>query len=259
MIKELHENGQLKSRQLSEAKLKAQIDPDRLPQHVAVIMDGNGRWAKKRGLPRAAGHRAGIKSLRELTRCCSELGIKILTVYAFSTENWGRPREEVNFLLNLIDEMLERELQRLHENDVQIRIIGRRSTLPATLNAKMARSEELTANNKGLIFNVGFNYGGRAEIVDAVKWAVAAAKRGEIDEENVNESLLSQAMYTAGLPDPDLLIRTGGESRISNFLLWQCAYSELWITPVFWPDFRKIHLLQAICDYQARERRFGRL
>lgn len=260
MLKELFRNGQSRDFKIpSESKLLEMIHPARLPRHVAVIMDGNGRWARRRGLPRLAGHRQGVESLREVTRACGELGIEILTVFAFSTENWERPKEEVNYLLGLLDEVLERELPELHANGVRVRIIGRRSTLPPSLVQKIEAAEAKTAENRNLVLNVGFNYGGRAEIVDAVKWAVAQARLGKLDEAEIDEAWLSQAMYTRGMADPDLLIRTGGEARVSNFLLWQLAYAEIWFTPVFWPDFRRIHLLQAIVDYQQRERRFGRV
>lgn len=260
MLKELFKNGHSRdSQDISEGKLLAMIDPARLPRHVAVIMDGNGRWANRRGLPRFAGHRQGIESLREATRACVELGIEILTVFAFSTENWERPKEEVNYLLKLLDEVLEKELPELHQNGVRMRILGRRSALSPNLVRKIDAAESLTESNGTLLLNVGFNYGGRAEIVDAVKLAVAKARRGELSEADIDEAWLSQAMYTAGITDPDLLIRTGGDARISNFLLWQLAYTEIWFTPVCWPEFRRIHLLQAIVDFQQRERRFGRL
>lgn len=260
MLKELFRNGHLRESEVpSEAKLLEMIHPDRLPRHVAVIMDGNGRWAKRRGLPRFAGHRQGIESLRELTRACAELGVEILTVFAFSTENWERPQEEVNYLLNLLDEVLEKELPELHANGVRVKILGRRSVLPPSLIKKIEAAELTTAHNDKLLLNVGFNYGGRAEIVDAVKLAVAKARRGELHESEVDEAWLSQAMYTGGTADPDLLIRTGGDARVSNFLLWQMAYTEIWFTPVCWPEFRRVHLLQAIVDFQQRERRFGRV
>lgn len=259
MLGEFIKNGQEPETAASELDLQAQIDPSRLPRHVAVIMDGNGRWARQRSMPRVAGYRPGIQSLKRTTRHCVELGIEILTVYAFSTENWMRPREEVNFLFQLMDEVLEHELDELHQNGIQVRIIGRLDGVDPSLLAKFKRAQELTKDNRRLILNVGFNYGGRAEIVDAVKSLVDRALSGQLDPKSIDEDMLSQAMYTSGQPDPDLLIRTGGDSRISNFLLWQLAYTELWITPVCWPDFSKVHLLQAILDYQQRERRFGRV
>lgn len=260
MLKELFRNGQLREVEIaSEAELLEMIQPARLPTHVAIIMDGNGRWARRRGLPRVAGHRQGVESLREITRACGELGVKILTIFAFSTENWNRPQEEVNYLLRLLDEVLEKELPELHANGVRVKVLGRRSSLPGTLVEKIEAAEAQTALNDKLLLNVGFNYGGRAEIVDAVKLAVAKARRGELTEDDIDEAWLSRAMYTGGIADPDLLIRTGGDARVSNFLLWQLAYTEIWFTPVYWPDFRRVHLLQAIVDYQRRERRFGRV
>lgn len=260
MLKEIFRNGHLRETEnASEAKLLEMIEPERLPKHIAVIMDGNGRWARRRGLPRVAGYRHGVESLREITRACAEIGVQILTIFAFSTENWNRPQEEVNYLLNLLDEVLDRELPELHANGVRVKILGRRSDLSDALVQKLETAEARTASNRKLLLNVGFNYGGRAEIVDAVKAAVAKARRGELTEDEIDEAWLSRAMYTGGIADPDLLIRTGGDSRVSNFLLWQMAYTEIWFTPVFWPDFRRIHLLQAIVDYQRRERRFGRV
>lgn len=236
------------------------VDPSRIPYHIAIIMDGNGRWAKNRGLPRVMGHRHGIESLRDVTKACGELGVKILTVYAFSTENWDRPREEVNFLLQLLDEVLETELETLHSNQVRVNVIGRRDGFPKSLADKIAAGEDLTRNNKGLILNVCFNYGGRAEIVDAVNRVLQMARNGELGpDEIITEDRFSQLIYTSGFPDPDLLIRTGGDSRISNFLLWQLAYTEIWLTTVCWPDFRRAHLIQAIADFQRRERRFGKV
>lgn len=260
MLKELFHNGQGRDVEAAaEERLQRMIRPERLPKHIAIIMDGNGRWALRRGLPRLAGHRQGVEALREITRACGEIGIEILTVYAFSTENWERPREEVNYLLGLLDELLEKELPELHARGVKVRIIGRRSTLSPSLVQKIQAAEALTAANNKLMLNVGFNYGGRAEIVDAVKRAVTLARAGQLHEDDVDEAWLAQAVYTAGIPDPDLLIRTGGEARVSNFLLWQLAYTEIWFTPVCWPDFGRLHLLEAIVDFQQRERKFGRV
>lgn len=242
---------------LSESDLEALIDPSRLPRHIAVIMDGNGRWASRQAMPRVAGYRPGVQSLKRITRHCVELGIEILTVYAFSTENWKRPREEVSFLFRLMEEVLDTELEEMNQNGVQLRVIGRLDAIDPMLLEKCRRAEEVTRGNSRLILNVGINYGGRAEIVDAVKNLVARVACGELDPESIDEELLSRSMYTSGLPDPDLLIRTGGDSRISNFLLWQLAYTELWITPVCWPEFNRVHLLQAILDYQQRDRRYG--
>ncbi|MBO2520347.1 MAG: isoprenyl transferase [Clostridia bacterium] len=260
MLKELFRNGYGRDHSaFPEEQLEAMIQRDRLPKHVAIIMDGNGRWAMRRGMPRLAGHRQGVDALREVTRACGELGIGILTVYAFSTENWQRPKEEVEYLLNLLDEVLEKELPELHAHGVKVRVIGRRASLSPQLVKKIEAAEALTASNQKLLLNVGFNYGGRAEIVDAVKRAVELARAGRLDVDDIDEEWLSGAMYTAGIPDPDLLIRTGGEARVSNFLLWQLAYAEIWFTPVCWPDFRRRHLLEAVVDFQQRERKFGRV
>lgn len=260
MLTELSKNGQgSESADLSEEELAAKLHPDRMPRHLAVIMDGNGRWATRRGLPRPAGHRAGIESFRQLTLACAELNIEVLTVYAFSTENWDRPAEEVSFLFDLLEETLDRYLDELHENGVKVRAIGRRAGLPPKLAKRIASAEEITSKNDRLTLNVGLNYGGRAEIVDAAKRAIELALEGKLRTEDVTEPLFGSLMYTGDLPDPDLLIRTGGEHRVSNFLLWQLAYAELWVTPVYWPDFRRIHLLQALVDFQKRDRRFGRV
>jgi len=260
MLKELFQNGYSRdSAAPTEEELRRMIQPGRLPRHIAIIMDGNGRWAMRRGLPRLAGHRQGVEALRETTRACGELGIEILTVYAFSTENWERPKEEVDYLFGLLDEMLDKELPELHANGVRVRVIGRRTSLSPALVKKIEHAEALTAANDKLMLNVGFNYGGRAEIVDAAKRAVALAREGRLHEDEVDEAWFSQAMYTGGIPDPDLLIRTGGESRVSNFLLWQLAYAEIWFTRVCWPDFSRRHLLEAIVDFQRRERKFGRV
>ena len=244
---------------MNEAELAAKLLPDRMPRHLAVIMDGNGRWAMRRGLPRPAGHRAGIESFRELTRACAELNIEVLTVFAFSTENWDRPAEEVSFLFELLEETIDRYLDELNENGVRMRAIGRRAGLPPRLAERIANAEEITSKNTRLTLNVGLNYGGRAEIVDAAKRAIELALEGRLRVEDVTEQFFAGLMYTGDLPDPDLLIRTGGEHRVSNFLLWQLAYAELWVTPVYWPDFRRVHLLQALVDFQQRDRRFGRV
>lgn len=240
-----------------EESLLQTINPDRIPQHIAVIMDGNGRWAKKRGMPRSLGHRAGVESLRNIVKLCSELEVKVLTCYAFSTENWKRPRDEVSFLMDLLVEYLEKELEELHQNNVQVRAIGCLDELPVLAQKALDRSFSKTKDNSGLILNLALNYGGRKELTDAVLRIAKQIKNNEIDIENINENLINQNLYTAGLPDPDLLIRPSGDFRISNFLLWQLAYTEFWLSNVMWPDFKRIHLLQAILDYQRRERRFG--
>ncbi|HAA90277.1 MAG: Isoprenyl transferase [Thermoanaerobacterales bacterium 50_218] len=240
-------------------KLRKLIDPAKLPTHVAIIMDGNGRWAKARGLPRFAGHRAGVETLRVIVRACLELGIKVLTVYAFSTENWKRPEEEVRELMNLLCEYIRKEVAELHRHGVQMRTIGCIEELPLPAQEALKQALELTAGNKNLILNIALNYGGRREIVEVTRKIAQKVKRGEITPEMIDEELFSSYLDTAGLPDPDLLIRPAGELRISNFLLWQVAYTEFWNTSVFWPDFREVHFLQALVDYQKRERRFGGL
>jgi undecaprenyl diphosphate synthase len=217
-------------------------------------MDGNGRWAKARGLPRLAGHRAGTENLRRILTACVEFGVKILTIWAFSTENWRRPQEEVRGLMDIVEQVIDRELSELHKNGVRLRHVGRLEGISRPLQAKVRRATELTQNNDRLILNVAFNYGGKAELLDAIKRMIADGLRPEdIDEERVTSYL-----YTAGLPDPDMIIRTGNECRISNFMLWQGAYSEYYFTPVLWPDFDKEELRKALEDYARRERRFGR-
>ncbi len=217
-------------------------------------MDGNGRWAKARGLPRLAGHRAGTENLRRILTACVDFGIKILTIWAFSTENWRRPQEEVRGLMDIIEQVIDRELGELHKNGVRLRHIGRLEGISRPLQAKVRHAIELTKGNDRLTLNVAFNYGGKAEILDAVKRIVADGIRSE----DVDETLFARYLYTAGLPDPDMIIRTGNECRISNFMLWQGAYSEYYFTPVLWPDFDKEELRKALEDYARRERRFGR-
>ncbi|HET7090240.1 MAG TPA: isoprenyl transferase [Anaerolineae bacterium] len=224
-----------------------------VPYHLAIIMDGNGRWAQARRLPRLAGHRAGTENLRRVLRACKDFGVKILTVYAFSTENWRRPAEEVSGLMTILDEYIVREMRALHEEGVQIRHLGRMDGVRPGLQEKIKQAIELTRNNTTLILNVAFNYGGRQEILDAVRAILADG----VAPEDVDEALFSRYLYTAGQPDPDLIIRTSGEARISNFLLWQGAYAELYSTPVFWPDFDKHELRKALDHYANRERRFG--
>lgn len=230
-----------------------------LPQHIAIIMDGNGRWATKRGLPRAAGHRAGVTTLHRVVQSCAQLGVPMLTVFAFSTENWDRPAEEVHFLLNLLEEVFMQEINQLHANGVCVKVLGRRQNLAKNIRQLIERAEQLTAGNKRLLLNIAFNYGGRAEIIDACRALCQLVQNQQLDANSIDEQLFGTLLYTHGLPDPDLLIRTGGDMRISNFLLWQIAYTELHITPVCWPDFQEEHLLQAINDYQKRDRRFGKV
>lgn len=226
-----------------------------LPNHIAIIMDGNGRWAAKRGLPRLAGHRAGTENLRRVITACVEFGIPYLTIYAFSTENWGRPRDEVEGLLNIVQNVIERELDELDKNGVQLRHLGHLDTLPPILREKVLYAVEKTKNNTQLVLNIAFNYGGRDEILCAVR---AMIEQG-IKPEQVSEDLMNSHLFTVGLPDPDLIIRTSGEMRISNFLIWQGAYAEWYVTPTYWPDFGKEELRKALVDYDKRDRRFGRL
>ncbi len=224
-----------------------------VPRHVAIIMDGNGRWARARGLPRLAGHRAGTENLRPILEASAEFGIEILTIWAFSTENWTRPETEVRGLLRILQEMIRRELQELHKQGVQLRHLGRLDRLPPRLQKQVRQAIELTKHNSRIVLNVAFDYGGRAEIVQAVQRIL----RDGIAADQVDEALLSRYMYTAGQPDPDLIIRTGGELRTSGFMLWQSAYSEYYITPTFWPDFGREELYQALVAFSQRDRRFG--
>jgi undecaprenyl diphosphate synthase len=236
-----------------EELLVKQIDFSRLPRHVAVIMDGNGRWAKKRRLPRIEGHRAGADSVREVIETSARLGIKFLTLYAFSKENWKRPKHEVSTLWRLLKDYLKKQDKVLVKNNLRLKVIGQRERVPAPVRRELDRVEKLTKKNSSLTVILALSYGGRDEIVEAVKKIF----KEKVDMKSLNEQKFSRYLYTAGIPDPDLLIRTSGELRVSNFLLWQIAYSEIWITPELWPDFRKKHLLQALIDYQKRERRFG--
>ena len=233
------------------------IDFSRLPRHVAVIMDGNGRWAKLRHKRRVEGHRAGIASVRDVVETSARLGLEVLTLYAFSVENWKRPKTEVSTLMGLLKRYLRSELDTLLRNNIRFRVIGRMHELPRDVQDELRRGMERTAHSTGLLFNIALNYGGRTEITDAVRRLVADVMANGRDASRVDEQLLSSYLYTAGQPDPDLLIRTSGEMRVSNFLLWQIAYAEIWVTDVLWPDFRRRHLLQAVLDYQKRERRYG--
>jgi len=240
-----------------EQSLARTIDFSRLPRHVAIIMDGNGRWAKLRHRPRVAGHRAGIASVRDVVETAARLGLEALTLYAFSVENWKRPRSEVSTLMGLLRHYLRAELETLLTNRIRFGVIGRPEALPADVRAELERAIERTRDQPGLRFSLALNYGGRSEITDAVKHAFAELQAQGRDAGAIDEALISRHLYTSDLPDPDLLIRTSGELRVSNFLLWQIAYSELWVTDVLWPDFRRRHLLQAIADFQKRERRYG--
>lgn len=242
---------------LSEAELLALLDPHALPRHIAIIMDGNGRWAELRGLPRIAGHTEGIKSVREVITLCCDLGIKALTIYAFSQENWKRPAVETNALMLLLEQYLQREMDALIERGVRFRAIGQIDNLPSSAFTWVRKVERGTAHLDKLNLTVALSYGGRSEIVNAVRQLAQDCKDGKIEPEAIDEPLLEGYLSTHGLPDPDLLIRTSGEARISNFLLWQLAYTEMYFTPTLWPDFRRRGALLALVDYQKRERRFG--
>ncbi|MHB8172281.1 MAG: isoprenyl transferase [Thermincolia bacterium] len=244
---------------LHEQELLKQVNMNKIPVHIAVIMDGNGRWATKRGLPRGAGHRAGVESLREAVNICSRIGVNYLTVYAFSTENWKRPQEEVNILMDLLVEYLNKEIDELHRKNVFINALGRLADLPIKAQEALENARKLTVDNTGLTLNLCLNYGGRTEIAEAIRAISAKVLDGQVTINDINENSISQHLYTSGIPDPDLLIRPAGEMRISNFLLWQLAYTEFWLTSVMWPDFRTGHLLQAVIDWQRRNRRFGGL
>ena len=243
-----------------ETSLAEAIDPQRLPAHIAIIMDGNGRWAKRRSLPRVAGHRAGVDPVRTTVDTCARLGLQALTLYAFSTENWKRPRAEVDMLWRLLKVYLRREMPAIVRNNIQFTCMGRIGALPLQVREELENAIEQTSGNTGMRLNVAINYSGRAELVDALNSIMDDARlEGRLSQLRIDEEAISTHLYTAGLPDPDLLIRTSGEMRISNFLLWQIAYSEIYITETLWPDFRRSDLLEAILDYQKRDRRFGGL
>jgi undecaprenyl diphosphate synthase len=241
----------------SDRELLDRLDLDAIPRHVAIIMDGNGRWASKRGLPRLAGHSAGAKAIRESIAAAIELGIGYLTIYSFSSENWRRPSDEIEGLMGLFVEVLERELDNLQRQDVRVLVIGRERGMPEATMAAFRRTESRTADNKTLTLVVALNYGSRAEIADAVARIASDIREGALDPCDVTEEVIASNLYTAGIPDPDLVVRTSGEMRLSNFLLWQIAYSEIWITSVLWPDFKRGDLLHAVVDFQKRSRRFG--
>ena len=233
--------------------LARQVNFEQLPAHIAIIMDGNGRWAAQRHLPRVEGHRAGIDSVRDVVETSARLGIEVLTLYAFSVENWKRPRTEINTLMTLLKRYLRLELSTLLKNDIRFQVIGRTDELAPDVQDELDLAIRQTERNGGMLFNIALNYGGRAEIVDAAKRALAAG----VKPEDLDERRFGEFLYTAGQPDPDLLIRTSGEMRVSNFLLWQIAYSEIWVTETLWPDFRRRHLLEAVVAYQKRDRRYG--
>jgi undecaprenyl diphosphate synthase len=237
----------------------ATLDRERLPRHVAIIMDGNGRWAQERSLPRVMGHQAGAESVRAAVELCDDVGIGVLTLYTFSSENWARPREEVAGLMHLIAEKMRVELPELHERNVRVRAIGRLHELPPRVRMILEQADEVTAQNCGLRFHLAINYGGRAEIVDAARAMAAQVASGDLRPQEVSEELLARHLYAPEVPDPDLLVRTGGEMRVSNYLLWEIAYAEIVVVPTLWPDFRRQDLLAALAEYQRRRRRFGRL
>ena len=233
------------------------LDLTKLPEHVAIIMDGNGRWAKKRSLPRIRGHRAAVKTVRDIVEFSGEIGIQYLTLYAFSVENWQRPKSEVNALMRLLRQYLQKERSRLMENKVRLMAVGRTDALHSEVREELHKTVELTRDNDGLTLLLALSYGGRTEIVDAARECARRALRGDLSPDEIDEQLFSRFLYTKDVPDPDLLIRSGGEYRISNFLLWQISYCEIWVTPVLWPDFRREHFAQALKEFAARERRYG--
>jgi len=249
----------LKPEGREEAELLAKLDADRLPNHVAIIMDGNGRWAERRHLPRVAGHRAGVKAARAVIETCARLHLPCLTLYAFSLENWRRPQAEVDFLMRLLREYLKRELPTIHKNNIQLLVIGRSEQLPDDVRKDIADAMSETARNTGMKLVVALNYGGRAELADAFNALLDHVRAHGLSAFHADEQTISDHLYTAGLPDPDLLIRTSGEMRVSNFLLWQIAYAEIYVTETLWPDFSRARLLEALVDYQKRERRYGGL
>jgi len=242
-----------------EERLLTELDATKLPQHIAVIMDGNGRWAQRRHLPRIAGHRAGVQSARAIIETCAKLHIPALTLYAFSMENWRRPKAEIDFLMRLLREYLRKELPVIHRNNIRFMVIGRPDQLPEAVRADVDRAMQQTAGNSGMQLAVALNYGGRAELVDAFNRILDRVRNNGLATARVDEEMISQHLYTAGLPDPDLLIRTSGEMRVSNFLLWQIAYAEIYVTETLWPDFTRAQLFEALLDFQKRERRYGGL
>ncbi len=249
----------LKPASREEAELLEKLDLKRLPDHLAVIMDGNGRWAEKRHLPRVAGHRAGVKAARVVIETCARLNLPCLTLYAFSLENWRRPQAEVDFLMRLLREYLKRELPTIHKNNIRLLVIGRSAQLPEAVGKDIADAMRQTAKNTGMKLVVALNYGGRAELADAFNAMLDHVRTNGLSAFRADEQTISDHLYTAGLPDPDLLIRTSGEMRVSNFLLWQIAYAEIYVTEALWPDFSRERLLEALVDFQKRERRYGGL
>jgi undecaprenyl diphosphate synthase len=243
-----------------ETEIYRKLDPVRLPRHIAIIMDGNGRWAKRRHMPRVAGHRSGVAAVRSTVETAARIHIPALTLYAFSEENWKRPAREVGFLMRLLSRYLKGEVPTLNENNIRLEYIGRWHQLPADVQERMRWAQEATARNSGMVLTLALNYSARGELVDAFRAMVhAASQNGGINHLKIDEEAINRHLYTRNLPDPDLVIRTSGEMRLSNFLLWQLAYAEIYVTPTLWPDFRGVHLLEGIAEYQKRERRYGGL
>ena len=261
-MKHLQQNsGNLGELSAKERAIYSRLDPAQLPRHIAIIMDGNGRWANRRHLPRFVGHRSGVQTVRGVVETAARIGLSYLTLYAFSAENWKRrPRTEVDFLMQLLGRYLKQEVPTLHKNNVRLQYIGRLHELPEFVQEKMEWAREETSHNSGMLLTLALNYSARSEIVDALQSVVrAAANNGGIEHLKIDEEIISQHLYTSHLPDPDLVIRTSGEMRLSNFLLWQLAYAEIYVTPTLWPEFRGVHLLEGIAEYQKRERRYGGL
>ena len=242
-----------------QQSLRDNVLSGHIPDHIAIIMDGNGRWARERSLPRIAGHREGINSVREITQLCGEIGVKHLTLYTFSTENWQRPKAEVSALMTLLLKTINKEVKELHKNNVKFTVIGDLEILPGSTRKGLQDGIDLTQDNEGLNLCLALNYGSRQEMIDAIQSLASKVQSGEMEPEEINEAIFSNALYTKGIPDPDLLIRTSGECRLSNFLLWQSAYTEIFITDTYWPEFREEQLMDAITVYQLRERRFGKV
>jgi len=235
------------------------IDLNRIPKHIAIVMDGNGRWANRRGLPRLQGHNAGMKALKEIVKRSSTLGVEYLSVYAFSTENWKRPKEEISGIFKLLVLYVQKEIRELNDNNVKVNVLGSWDVLPLDSQKAIITALETTKDNTGLVFNIALNYGGRAELVRATKSIASAVASGKLSIDDIDESTINSVLFTAGMPDPDVIIRTGGDFRLSNYLIWQSAYSEIVITDVFWPDFSTIEYEKAIAEFQSRDRRFGGL
>jgi len=244
----------------SDAKLQQMLkDSGEIPTHLAIIMDGNGRWARKRGLPRVAGHKRGVETVRDIVKACAQIGIKFLTLYTFSTENWKRPKDEVSTLMRLLVRTLKNEADELHENDIRLTTIGDIKSLPAEVQAQLEESMEKTRNNKKMTLNLALSYSGRWELIETVKSIAEQVQKGYLNPSDINEKIIASQLTTKDIPDPDLLIRTSGEFRISNFLLWQIAYAEVFISNAYWPDFKRKDLYEAIISFQGRERRFGKV